>query len=191
MESLTIAFGTTSLETPNILPRVWKVTMQFPNWITIERCDHSVKHWEIIDGWYMPPEEVGGGPGNTYVIIYADGVPAYGYKAIQQNGGVTPLPPKTNEAGQAQADFNMTADSSFDPGQGQIGPYSISMDGFPSDKAKGMGLPLRRHVQYYFVFELREGSGPVPPPVEPPSGEYVTKAELESEMRKVFEKWIR
>ncbi len=141
-------------------------------WVSIGRADRAVTHWEIVASWYVPPEQVGGGPANVYALIGdVDGRPTLEYRAVQRNGGVIALAPHLNDAGQAQADFPMSADSSFAPDRGERGPYSVEIEGYPSDVARGLGLPLRRHVQYWFVFRLTAGVVPsvTPTPVFVPS----------------------
>jgi hypothetical protein len=54
------------------------------------------------------------------------------------------------------AEFDQSGDSSFDPKKGQSGPYKIYIAG--GDVVKGLGLPVRQHVQYLLTFEQ------VPPP---------------------------
>lgn len=57
--------------------------------------------------------------------------------------------------------FFQSGDSSFDPNKGQAGPYTCYADG-ASDKVSGMGLPLKRHVQYTLTFQWVDS--PIPPP---------------------------
>ncbi len=153
-----------------------------PPWVSLERADPSVTHWEIVASWYVPPEQVGGGPANVYALVVdAANQPTLRYRAVALDGGMAFLPPKLNDAGQAEANFNMTADSSFDPARGERGPYSIAVEGYPSDTAKGLGLPLRRHVQYWFVFRLTAGAAPgvTPTPAIGPTPTPTTSVTLE------------
>lgn len=132
-------------------------------WVTITRTAKDAKHWEIISQWYVPPEVVGGGPANVYgLLMDQKGLPLLTYRAIEKDGGQAYLTPKLNDAGQAEANFNMSGDSSFAPDRGEVGPYCFRMETFPSDEACGMGIPLKRHVQYFFVFQLKD-AGTVPP----------------------------
>ncbi len=66
------------------------------------------------------------------------------------------------------ATFYMSGDSSFDPNKGQAGPYAIYADG-ASDKVKGLGLPLRRHVQYLITLQWMDEETPPQLP-DPPTG---------------------
>lgn len=159
--------------------------MNLPTWIQIIPFtgDKSKGYWRITDAVYEDP-------GNTNVYAFAfnaDGTPSLNSQAVQKNGGTTSLPFHTNSQGQAEASFNMTGDSSFDPNKGQRGPYSLAMFG-QSDVASGMGLPLRQHVSVRFTFQWTVG--PTPPPPPPPPGDYVTHAEFEGLLHATLKKWL-
>ncbi len=64
--------------------------------------------------------------------------------------------------------FPMSGDSSFDPNRGQHGPYFGYVDG-ASDTVNGMGVPLRRHVQFLLVWQWTI-TPPIPP--IPPTGKW-------------------
>lgn len=144
--------------------------MNLPKWISIVPFtgDTSKGYWKVTDAEYFDP-----GNTNVYAMAYnQDGTPAMNGKAVQTNGGVTMLPFHLNDQGQAEASFNMTSDSSFDPNKGQVGPYSIAMFG-NTDVVKGIGLPLRQHVSLRVTFQWTVGG-------TPPVGDYVTHAEFEA-----------
>lgn len=54
------------------------------------------------------------------------------------------------------ASFFQSGDSSFSPERGEHGPYAFYVqDKSVSDVVQGLGLPLKRHVQYKIVFRLK------------------------------------
>ncbi|MBI3741075.1 MAG: carboxypeptidase regulatory-like domain-containing protein [Chloroflexi bacterium] len=109
------------------------------------------KYWKLIRAKYLPP---GDAPGTAqgrvniyYTVLDENGFPVVNQKVWQQW-------PDDRAAGTTDGDgvtnFGMTGDSSFDPKppRSQRGPYSAYVDGLPSDKVVGLGLPLRQHVVY-------------------------------------------
>lgn len=59
--------------------------------------------------------------------------------------------------------FPMSGDSSFAPDRGEHGPYWCYAQ-TPSDIVRGMGVPLRRHVQFLLVYQWVDQTPPPPPP---------------------------
>lgn len=152
-------------------PIVAREVAPVPPWITIERYKGVADgYWKVVDMTYYDP-------GNVIVYAYAEdaaGQPSLVSKAMQMNGGLTLLPFEM-KAGRAEATFNMTADSSFDPKRGEVGPYSLAIFG-ASDKVHGIGLPLRQHVELHVTFRWTLNDAPPPPP--PPTGDAVTHQEF-------------
>lgn len=131
----------------------------------------NTPYWKLISAQYQDPDESGG---NVNIVVFVqneNGSPARGQQVFQTFGGDR-APGSTDERGHVE--FPMSGDSSFAPDRGESGPYSIVVDGLPNDQLLGMGLPLRRHVQYILtyrraVFAAQQQPPPVtPPPVTPP-----------------------
>lgn len=108
-------------------------------------------YWKLIRAWYLPE---GNGPGEAqgrvnmyYTVLNENGQPVVGQRVWQEWPGDRAAK-MTGDGG--ITDFNMSGDSSFAPDRGEHGPYIGYVDGLPSDRVNGMGLPLRRHV----CFEL-------------------------------------
>lgn len=120
-------------------------------------------YWKLISALYQDPEESGG---NVNIVCYVQnefGRPAVNQKVVQAFGtdsadGLTD--------GQGHIDFPMTGASSFSPDRGENGPYSAFVSGFPSDRVLGMGLPLRRHVQYLLTWRKVTAGDSSNPPVD-------------------------
>lgn len=128
----------------------------------------ETKYWKLISAQYQDPEESGG---NVNIIVFVQderGMPIPGQRIIQKYPGdqATAI---ADERGHAE--FPMSGDSSFSPDRGENGPYTALIDGLPSDQVVGMGLPLKRHVQYILTFRratFAAQSTPTPAPVPTP-----------------------
>ncbi len=106
-------------------------------------------YWKLISAQYQDETQSGG---NINIVCCAQdeyGQPAFGQKAVQTwPDGQSTMP--TDDKG--IVNFPMSGDSSFAPDRGEHGPYAAYMAGLPSDRVVGMGLPLRRHVQYVLTW---------------------------------------
>lgn len=126
------------------------------------------KYWKLISAQYQDPDESGG---NINIIVFVQderGAPLPGQRIIQKFPGdqATAI---TDERGHAE--FPMSGDSSFSPDRGENGPYAALVDGLPSDQVVGMGLPLKRHVQYILTYRratFASQPDPAPAPVPTP-----------------------
>ncbi len=110
---------------------------------------NGAKYWKLVRAKYLPEgNEPGTAQGRVnmyYTVLDESGNSIPGQRVWQQ----WPDDRAAKSTGpDGVIDFNMSGDSSFDPKRGQRGPYSAYVDGLPSDKVVGLGLPLRRHVVY-------------------------------------------
>ena len=129
----------------------------------------NTKYWKLISAQYQDPDESGG---NINIVVFVQderGAAIPGQRVFQTFPGDR-APGTTDERGHVE--FPMSGDSSFAPERGESGPYSIVIDGLPNDQVVGMGLPLRRHVQYILtyrraVFAPQTTPTPVPVPTPP------------------------
>lgn len=123
-------------------------------------------YWKLISAQYQNPDESGG---NVNIVVFVQddrGMPLPGQRVFQTFPGDR-APGTTDERGHIE--FPMSGDSSFAPERGESGPYSIEIDGLPNDEVLGMGLPLRRHVQYVLTYRRATfGAQPTPAPVPTP-----------------------
>lgn len=118
------------------------------------------KYWKLISAQYQNPDESGG---NISIVIFVQderGAPLPGQRVIQRFPGdqATGI---TDERGHYE--FPQSPDSSFSPDRAEHGPYIALVDGLPSDRVEGMGLPLRRHVQYILTFRRATAGGQAAP----------------------------
>jgi hypothetical protein len=124
----------------------------------------NTPYWKLISAQYQDPDESGG---NVNIVVFVQderGAPMPGQRVFQKFPGDR-APGITDERGHIE--FPMSGDSSFAPERGESGPYSVEIDGLPNDQVLGMGLPLRRHVQYILTYR-RALFSPQPTPTPAP-----------------------
>lgn len=127
----------------------------------------GANYWKLISAKFQDPDESGG---NVNIVVFVQderGAPLPGHRVFQKFGG-DQAPATTDERGHVE--FPMSGDSSFAPDRGESGPYSIAVDGLPTDEIVGMGLPLRRHVQYLLTYRRATfAAQPTPAPAPAPT----------------------
>lgn len=122
-------------------------------------------YWKLISAQYQDPDESGG---NVNIVVFVQderGAAVTNQRVFQKFPG-DQAAATTDERGHVE--FPMSGDSSFAPDRGESGPYSIAIDGLPNDQVLGMGLPLRRHVQYILTYR-RATFAPQPTPTPAPA----------------------
>ncbi len=151
-------------------------SVAMPKWVSLVRA--TAPCWRIVKLEYIAPEDARNNQSvNTYVkCLDAAGNFKTGVKVWQdwKDDRASELTRSLANAPDFMSEkfgttFYMSGDSSFDPGKSQIGPYAFYVDGM-SDRVNGLGLPLRRHVQYLITFQWVEAEpppAPEPPPVQP------------------------
>lgn len=128
----------------------------------------NVKYWKLISAQYQDPDESGG---NINIIVFVQderGMPIPGQRVLQKFPGDQAVG-VTDERGHIE--FPMSGNSSFAPERGESGPYAVAIEGLPSDEVVGMGLPLKRHVQFVLTFRralFDAQPAPTPAPVPTP-----------------------
>jgi len=148
-----------------------------PAWVTIRRTD-ALPKWKVVDVQYISVEsECNNGSTNVYVKAldeqgrYQAGIRIWQDWSEDRASDLTLPLAQANEycGSKFGRTFFMSGDSSFDPAKGQTGPYAFYVDGM-SDRVNGLGLPLRRHVQYLITFQRVTSEEPNPPSPPPPAG---------------------
>lgn len=120
-------------------------------------------YWKLIRAHYLPegnePGQAGGRVNIYYTTLNENGQPIVAQRVWQEWPGDR-ASKMTGDDG--VTDFNMSGDSSFSPDRGEHGPYTAYVDGLPSDKVAGMGLPLKRHVCFELTWrKTLKGNAPV------------------------------
>ncbi len=116
-------------------------------------------YWKLISAQYQNENESGGNVNIVCCVQNEFGQPALSQSVVQTwpDGQAAQL---TDGFGVIR--FPMSGDSSFAPDRGEHGPYSAFVAGLPSDRVVGMGLPLRRHVQYLLTWRKVTAAEPTP-----------------------------
>ncbi|HZQ07015.1 MAG TPA: hypothetical protein VFD70_10580 [Anaerolineae bacterium] len=123
-------------------------------------------YWKLISAKYQDPDESGG---NVNIVCFVQderGNPLPGARVTLRTSAGDTATQVTD--GQGHCDHPMGAGSNFDPGRGEHGPLTVFVEGMPSDNVTGMGLPLRRHVQYILVWRRAVAQAPAPAPAPTP-----------------------
>ncbi|MGB8647480.1 MAG: hypothetical protein WCF84_19765 [Anaerolineae bacterium] len=127
--------------------------------------------WKLISAQYIDAEQAGGKITIVCNVEDEQGHPLAGVPVIQGW-------PSDQAIGNSNADglveFPMSGDSSFDPARGEHGPYSVLVGGLPSDTVVGLGLPLKRHVQFVLTWRRVVPGAPHEPTPPPPASSAVT-----------------
>lgn len=148
---------------------------QLPPWLTVHALPNFPK-WQLVRVEYISADDP---RNNQSVNIYVktldrDGKFESGVRVWQEwtDDRAAELTKRESELYYAGEPFGctffMSGDSSFSPDRGERGAYACYVDG-ASDRIEGLGLPLRRHVQYLLVFRRVEKPAPPPVPPLPPS----------------------
>ncbi len=114
-------------------------------WISIKQGTD----YHIAQVWYYdcnPPDDPESEGGmNIYAVVRDGSGKMLQHEAVKQ---MWLTGSSTHYTRNGMASFQMSTDSSFDPGRGQAGPYMIQIG---DARVTGLGLPLRQHVEYLIV----------------------------------------
>ncbi len=132
------------------------------SWVRVQ-TENKYPKWECLEVKYNDPSEAQRDVNIYVTVLEADGTPSIGTKVWLDTGVLEDRSFQVTKSNGA-CDFPQTGDSSFDPNRGERGPYSVYIEGAPTDAVMGMGLPLKQHVRYFCKFRLNEGSIVPPPP---------------------------
>ncbi len=129
------------------------------SWVSVDTSAPAPK-WALADFVYKDERESNGNPLIYVTVLNEDGAPASGAMVWQGwPDGRAPAPTISGAC-----NFFMSGDSSFAPDRGEHGPYFVFVGSeSKSDIVRGLGLPLKRHVNYYLTFR-RTSAAPPPPP---------------------------
>ena len=131
----------------------------------------GTKYWKLISAQYQNPDESGGGVNIVCFVQDENGNPMPGTRVTLKTPAGDTATQITDERG--HCDHPMGAGSSFAPDRNERGPLTVFVEGLPSDDVNGMGLPLRRHVQYILTWrrvtaQAQETPAPAPAPTPQP-----------------------
>ncbi len=108
------------------------------------------QYWRLVKALYRDagepvPQGLPGGDHNIYVeVLDENGNRLLGQKVSVLNGGKFDMVMEKKPFPEYGANFPM---------YGMLGSYSVWVDGLPSDKVAGMGLPMKHHVSFFLTFQ--------------------------------------
>lgn len=108
------------------------------------------EYWKLVSVEYEDYKESGGRHHVYYEVVDEQGRPVPG--AVVTQGWPTGSA-KAGADGLGGANIPMYGGGKYNPANGEKGPYSAWVDGLPSDKAQGMGLPNGGHVNYRLKYQ--------------------------------------
>jgi LysM repeat protein len=116
------------------------------------RVQQGQIYWKLVQAEYQGPSESRGKHHIYYVVLDERGEPMSGQK-VWQGWPSDKTDATTGENGEA----NLPLWSSYAPDRGEIGPYSAWVDGFPSDRVHGLGLPSKSSVCFLLKWQRAMG----------------------------------
>jgi len=105
-------------------------------------------YWKLIRAEYQGPGESNDSHQIYYTVVDQQDNPME-YQKVMQSWADGETDAITNEQGQA----NIPLWASYAPDRGEQGAYTAWVDGLPSDRVVGMGLPLKRHVSFVLTWK--------------------------------------
>ncbi len=116
------------------------------------------KYWKLVSAQYQDETQSGGNINIVCSVENENGLPSVAQNVVQVwPQGQVALP----SDGFGIIRFPMSNDSGFTPERGEHGPYTVFVAGLPSDRVVGMGLPLKRRVQYLLSWRLAIAAAPL------------------------------
>lgn len=106
------------------------------------------QYWQLVRAVYEGPDESCGTHHIYYNVLDEDGEPIAGQK-VWQGWAEDKTYATTNDRGQTNIGLWLP----YAPDRGESGPYFAWVDGLPSDSVCGMGLPLKRHVNFLLTWQ--------------------------------------
>jgi hypothetical protein len=106
------------------------------------------EYWKLVRAVYQAPDEAGGNHHIYYTLLDENQQPVANQKVWQ--GWPED---KTDAATNDQGESNIPLWASFAPDRNEFGPYFAWIDGLPSERVIGMGLPLKRHVSFFLTWQ--------------------------------------
>ena len=178
---VTVTLGPESASTPNDDSGAPPATPDIPDTVIDPRLAQELrvmvnaltptagtKYWKLISAQYQNPDEANGGVNIVCFVQDENGNPMPGQRVTLRTSAGDTATQITDERG--HCDHPMGAGSSFAPDRAERGPLAVFVQGLPSDDVNGMGLPLRRHVQYILTWRRASASATAPLPPSQPRG---------------------
>jgi hypothetical protein len=113
--------------------------------ITVELAEtqRGQAYWRLVSAIYEGPGESGDSHQIFYTVLNEEQNPVT-RQTVWQGWNDNQANAVTNDHGQAAIPLWQA----FNPNEGEAGPYAAWVEGLPSDRVVGLGLPLKRHVNF-------------------------------------------
>jgi LysM repeat protein len=105
-------------------------------------------YWKLVRAVYVDPAQSHGEQNIYYTVLDENGTPLANQRVIQM-WGESRVEALTDTLGLASIPLS----ASYSPDRGESGPYSAFVDGMPSDRVTGLGLPLSRAVIFRLTWQ--------------------------------------
>ncbi len=108
----------------------------------------GVLYWKLISAVYLDAAESVGQSAIYISLIDDKSAPVDGQRIFQASADEQ-FALITDGSGNAR----QTIEESFLPEQGEVGPYSVWVDGLPSDRVTGLGRPHNQPVSFRLTWQ--------------------------------------
>jgi len=117
--------------------------------VTVEpaQVEPGLMYWKLVRAIYQSPAESNGTHHIVYTVVNERNVPVE-YQKVKQSWSDGETEAMTNEDGEAR----ITLWLGYAPDRGERGAYAAWIDGLPSDRVVGLGLPAKRHVSFLLTW---------------------------------------
>jgi hypothetical protein len=117
--------------------------------VTLEpaQIEPGYSYWKLVRAVYQGPDESKDAHQILYTIVNERNEPIE-YQKVWQNWADGETEAITNERGET----NTPLWAAFAPDHAERGPYAAWVDGLPSDRVTGLGLPSKRHVSFLLTW---------------------------------------
>jgi LysM repeat protein len=118
--------------------------------VRVERVTVSAgaKYWRLVKAEYQDPTQSDGNHHIYFSLIDANGKPV-AFQRVAQGWAAGHEDAFTDESGRT----TIAMWASYAPDRGEVGPYSAWVDGLPSDRVVGLGLPSNLHVNFRLTWQ--------------------------------------
>jgi len=106
------------------------------------------EYWKLVRAIYQAPDEAGGNHHIYYILLDENQKPVPNQRVWQGWSD-----DKTDALTDDHGETNIPLWASYAPDRGEFGPYFAWVDGLASDRVIGMGLPLKRHVNFILTWQ--------------------------------------
>lgn len=117
--------------------------------VTVEpvQVESGLMYWKLVRAVYQDPGEARGAHQIVYTVVNERNEPVE-YQKVKQGWADGETEALTNEHGEAHIPLWL----GYAPDRDERGAYSAWVDGLPSDRVVGLGLPAKRYVSFLLTW---------------------------------------